>query len=149
MTHPHTALLRRLVHPDDLGHAVSAEVRKAARDALGEHADVLRRTWLYLAGPMTGVEAFNHPAFHAAETRLRAAGYEVLNPARNGLPNDASWCAHMRRDINMLTVCHGIALLPGWDASRGVKLEVEIGNLLGLQVRHIDLWVEKSQREAA
>jgi hypothetical protein len=39
---------------------------------------------LYLAGPMTGIEDFNYPAFNAMAERLRAAGYEVKNPADHG-----------------------------------------------------------------
>ena len=38
---------------------------------------------VYVAGPMTGRELCNFPAFFAAEEYLRGFGYEVLNPARN------------------------------------------------------------------
>ena len=149
MTHAPIALLRRLLSPEDLGHAITTEVRRLATSAInavGMRSDL---TWLYLAGPMTGIEDYNHPAFHAAEDLLRDHGYMVLNPARNGLPHDAPWEHHMRRDIGMLIACDGIALLPGWDASAGAKLEVQIANLLGLRVRTVDLWREKQTWEAA
>ena len=41
-------------------------------------------TVLYIAGPMSGWPESNYPLFHAAEEILREAGYEVINPARNG-----------------------------------------------------------------
>ena len=36
---------------------------------------------IYIAGPMTGLPELNFPAFHAEAARLRAFGYEVINPA--------------------------------------------------------------------
>ena len=36
---------------------------------------------IYCAGPMTGLPELNFPAFHAEAARLRAFGYEVINPA--------------------------------------------------------------------
>ena len=32
---------------------------------------------IYIAGPMSGLPEFNHPAFHAAAAQLRGAGYIV------------------------------------------------------------------------
>jgi len=41
----------------------------------------------YISGPMTGREAYNRPAFFAAETILLASGAaSVFNPARPGIP---------------------------------------------------------------
>lgn len=36
---------------------------------------------VYVAGPMSGYEQFNRPAFHSAAKRLTDKGYVVLNPA--------------------------------------------------------------------
>ena len=35
---------------------------------------------LYIAGPMTGLVAFNFPAFEAARQDLEDAGFEVESP---------------------------------------------------------------------
>lgn len=91
MTHtPAIALLRRLTHPADLGHAVSAEVRMLAANLLHNEADPLAH-WLYIAGPMTGLPDYNYDAFHAAQAELHRAGFVVMNPALNGLPRTAPW----------------------------------------------------------
>ena len=57
---------------------------------------------LYLAGPMTGLPELNFPAFHAEAARLRALGYEVVNPAEINVDPAAGWLACMRADIAQL-----------------------------------------------
>lgn len=89
---------------------------------------------IYLAGPMTGIPELNFPTFHAETARLRALGYEVVNPAEINADPDAGWLACMRDDIVQLVRCDGVALLPGWERSRGATLERHIGTALGLLV---------------
>lgn len=97
---------------------------------------------IYISGPMAGLPGFNKPAFFAAEEALRAAGYYPVNPARNGLPDTAEWHQHMRADIKMLMDCDGLAMLPGWEQSRGAKLEVSIAIVLGMQCNALSAIVE-------
>lgn len=87
---------------------------------------------LYLAGPMSGIEALNFPAFHAEAARLRALGHEVANPAEINIDPTAGWAACMRADIAQLVTCDGVALLPGWQASKGARLEEHIATTLGM-----------------
>ena len=94
---------------------------------------------IYISGPMSGLPQNNYPAFMAAEAALIAAGYEVLNPARNGLPATATWDEHMRVDIIMLMGADGVALLDGWDESRGAAKEVHAAHGL-MPVRPLDVW---------
>jgi hypothetical protein len=110
---------------------------------------------LYLAGPMRGIPDFNFPAFDRAAERLRAQGYEVFSPAdhdrevngaeieanptgdeevariktgfdiRKALKADTSWiCRH----------ADAIALLPGWEQSRGAVAEHALAKALGLTI---------------
>ena len=91
-------------------------------------------TTVYVAGPMTGLPDHNYPAFHAAEALLTDAGYRVLNPARNGtIPGDAC-AACMRLGLRQVLEADAVALLPGWEASRGARLEREVALALGLPV---------------
>lgn len=115
---------------------------------------------LYLAGPMRGIPEFNFPAFFAAEAKLRAQGHEVFNPARRdnehhgvdiskgnatgdedvaasqhgfnlreALGADLAWiCAHGE----------GIAMLPGWEKSKGATAERATAIALGLEVIHVE-----------
>ncbi|WP_283148978.1 DUF4406 domain-containing protein [Silvimonas soli] len=88
---------------------------------------------IYVAGPMTGLADLNFPAFHAEATRLRSLGYVAINPAEiNPDPADA-WTDCMRADIAQLVTCDAIALLPGWQHSRGASLERYIAASLGLR----------------
>ena len=89
---------------------------------------------IYIAGPMSGLPALNFPAFNEAARLLRAAGFDAVNPAEINADPNAGWLACMRQDIAQLVSCDGVALLDGWEKSRGASLEHAIAVGLGLQV---------------
>lgn len=95
------------------------------------------RRW-YVAGPMSGKEQLNFPAFHAEAARLRGLGYQVVSPAEICSEPGVGWAAAMKRDIPALLTCDGIALLPGWLHSKGARLEWSIAHSLGLEIRMAD-----------
>ncbi|MDR7253749.1 hypothetical protein J2X46_002739 [Nocardioides sp. BE266] len=99
---------------------------------------------LYVAGPMSGLPDFNYRAFFDAAAALRGAGYEVENPAENELEGEASWLAFMRMSLVQISKVDGLALLPGWQDSRGASLEVHIAEALGLRLWSVDKWLEAS-----
>ncbi|ARB27262.1 DUF4406 domain-containing protein [Pseudomonas tolaasii] len=88
---------------------------------------------IYLSGPMTGLPDLNFAAFHAMTTNLRAGGHTVTNPAEIN-PNGGTWNDCMRRDIVALMDCETVATLPGWEHSKGARLEVLIAEHLGMKV---------------
>ena len=101
---------------------------------------------VYVAGPMTGLPEFNYPAFREAATELTLRGYEVLCPVDSELENPTpgvpqSWEWYMRRALAMVVAADGVALLPGWEASRGAQIEVTIAKALGMEIREFDKWV--------
>lgn len=90
---------------------------------------------VYISGPMTGLPEFNYPAFHAAEAEWAAAGWEVLNPARNADGDTTHpWAFYIRLDIPLVLSADAIAMLPGWENSRGANLERTIAEALGLPI---------------
>jgi hypothetical protein len=91
---------------------------------------------LYISGPMTGLSDMNFPAFHAEARRLRALGYEVVNPAE--LNPDMAILRHecLRRDLAALLACDAIVLLDGWVDSPGSLLEVRVGVEVGIPIVH-------------
>lgn len=94
---------------------------------------------IYLSGPMTGLPDFNYPAFNAEAARLRALGYEVVNPAEN--PPQASWADYMRQDIPQLLTCDTLALLPAWHNSKGARLEHYVAASMGIfKISAADIW---------
>lgn len=108
-------------------------------------------TTLYIAGPMRGKTLYNFPAFDEAARRLRAHGYAVVNPAEldrvagvhefmtlpDGFIREA-----MKRDLSAICDCDGLALLPGWEESEGVAVEIKLADLLGLRIHAVDSWME-------
>ena len=114
---------------------------------------------LYLAGPMRGIPLFNFPAFHEAAKTLRALGHEVFNPAERdnehhgtdisagNLTGDENQAAaqhgfNLREALaaDLDYVCRhaeGIALLPGWEKSKGAKAEYATANALGLYIIYL------------
>lgn len=111
---------------------------------------------IYLAGPMRGIPEFNFPTFYAAASKLRKQGHFVFSPAerdndrhgvdiskgnatgdeaqatkehgfnlREALGIDLAWiCAH----------AEAIAVLPGWEKSKGATAEHAAATALGLEV---------------
>jgi len=110
---------------------------------------------VYLAGPMRGIPEFNFPAFFAAAEKLRAAGHTVFNPAerdnaRHGTDvskGNLAGCElqaaeqhgfSLREALadDLAFICleaDAIALLPGWENSKGVAAERATAIALGLQ----------------
>lgn len=93
---------------------------------------------VYIAGPMTGIAEFNFPAFNKEAVRLRAEGLTVLNPADHGIVEGAEWADYLRHDIAGLATCQRIHLLPGWEKSKGARLEVTIAQALGMAITLAD-----------
>jgi hypothetical protein len=89
---------------------------------------------IYLSGPMTGIEAFNYPFFNAEAERLRGMGYDVVNPAEVNPDATVTWHECLRKDVAALVTCDAIALLDGWEHSKGAHLELHIAHRVGMEV---------------
>lgn len=89
---------------------------------------------IYIAGPMTGLPQFNYPAFNTMAAQLRAEGFEVENPAENPAPACGSWLGYMRLSLAQMVTCDQVTTLPGWEQSKGARIEVELARVLGLPV---------------
>ena len=89
----------------------------------------------YIAGPMTGIDKFNRPAFDGAAKRLREPGGIVINPADNfGGDQTLQHDQYMRYSIHQLLVATDIYMLKGWMDSAGARVEYEVAMSLGLAV---------------
>ena len=96
---------------------------------------------VYIAGPMTGIAEFNHPAFRKAAKDLRAIGYDVVSPAE--LITDTSTPYQECIDIGLdaLKDCDIVALLNGWTCSNGVAIEFKRAEELNLIILGIETLV--------
>ena len=89
---------------------------------------------IYLSGPMSGRPELNFPAFHAVAETLRSKGLSVTNPAEIKPEGEPSWSSCMRADIKAMLDCCTVALLPGWDDSKGANIEARLALNLGMRV---------------
>ncbi len=110
---------------------------------------------VYLAGPMRGLPYFNHEAFRAGAALLRSQGHEVFNPVesseslygpdiyRNSPAGDESIAGIDGRKVFFLDlefICKhadAVALLPGWERSKGATAERATALALGLELIHL------------
>lgn len=99
---------------------------------------------LYVSGPMTGIPEHNFPAFRQASANLAEVGYEVLDPSRHGADPAFSWEDYLRRDLADVLIVDALALLPGWEASRGATLEVHVAKALGMPCQPVEEFLEKA-----
>lgn len=89
---------------------------------------------VYISGPMTGKATFNFPAFHVEAERLRALGHVAVNPAEINTDVGLEWGNYLRAYIKVLMDCDAIVLLPGWEKSRGARLEFHIAEALSMDI---------------
>lgn len=75
----------------------------------------------YVAGPMTGYDQFNRPAFNAESQRLSDEGHTVLNPAT--LPVGLTQAHYMDICLAMLRCATHIKMLGSWEKSEGARIE--------------------------
>ena len=94
---------------------------------------------LYIAGPMTGYNEYNYPAFNDAEKLLKSVGYEVLNPARQGF--GLEYHDYLKLALADVFECDGIALLRNWDESPGALAEVALADCLGKDSSELAIWL--------
>lgn len=109
---------------------------------------------IYLAGPMSGYDEFNFPAFEAAAKKLREQGHHVFSPAEADdiyfgsreevtrqytEDRDAAFKKCMRVDLGyIMDHAEGIALLPGWEKSKGALAELALARCFHLEEIYIE-----------
>ena len=90
---------------------------------------------VFLSGAVTKRLDTYKEYFDIAETNLRRKGYFVYNPARM-IPSVTDWEIAMRETLNELinNDFDFVYVLKDYKDSKGVKLETEVAEALGIKV---------------
>lgn len=89
---------------------------------------------VYLSGPMTGIPDHNFPMFDRVAAALRHRGWRVISPADFGDRPGETWESHLQRDINLVIGASILVQLPGWENSKGAKLELVVAENFGKHI---------------
>jgi hypothetical protein len=93
----------------------------------------MTRQFTYVCGPISGYPQDNRPAFERAAEILKAEGHKAITPFEVA-PNPTSYEEAMRLDVAFLAEhCGRIAVLPGWQNSRGAKCELHAAQMFGMR----------------
>ena len=87
---------------------------------------------IYISGKITGYEDVAKGQFASAAIMLEKDGHIAIDPFQNGLRTDDLWEKHLAVDLNLLMSCDLLVQLPGWEDSRGARLEYEFAKLRGI-----------------
>jgi len=101
---------------------------------------------LYISGPITGVPNYQEN-FIKAEAILKQAGHNVINPCTVLLDDSATWENYMKADIPLMLACDGLAVLPGWEASAGARLEIDIAQRLNMPIKDVYEWIKNETKK--
>lgn len=119
---------------------------------------------IYLAGRMRGLKNLNFDRFNKEAKNLRAEGHTVFNPAERDIKKygerilkKAQRGSHaaIAKSVGLSTldlarecfladtkwICShadAIALIPGWEKSKGARAEKSLAEAIGLRIIHLD-----------
>lgn len=113
---------------------------------------------IYLAGPMQDYAEFNFPAFAKYTAVLRAEGHVVFSPAEKDLErhgpditkSDTGNLTHIANtgfslrqalEDDTTYICRHadtIAMMPGWEYSKGANAEWALAKALGHKIIYLD-----------
>jgi nucleoside 2-deoxyribosyltransferase len=114
---------------------------------------------IYLAGPMRGYPNFNRAAFANWADILRQKGHEVFSPAEQSaklfgeavrdnaggdegqMGGDQMTTSRTVFSLDMQWIClhaDAVALIPGWEKSKGATAEAAVGRALPIIVQPVE-----------
>lgn len=78
----------------------------------------------YLSAGMTGIPNGNREIFYTSANYFRSLGLKIINPCDEDNSNQ-SWSYNLKRDSRIIMDLNvNIILLPPWETSRGVDVEL-------------------------
>ncbi len=111
---------------------------------------------IYCSGPMSGLPNNNYEEFHKNTKFLRDLGWTVISPAEMDAAlgvdptqpfSEEQYLNTLRHDYKALADCDAIAFIPGWESSRGARLESDFANVLKLDRYRVDASTSYFEKE--
>ena len=88
---------------------------------------------VYLSGPITNTKNYKGLFMFVEELAALDDAEQIYNPAAQ-IPARSSWEQAMHRCLSEITNYDTVVLLPGWNASRGARLESDVALACGIHV---------------
>ena len=103
----------------------------------GEHITrQLKGKKIYLSGQITGKRNYKGLFLFAERLARFCDASRVFNPASQ-IPDSLDYGQAMRRCVVALAECDAIVMLPGWNFSKGAKVEHEVAKACGMNLVYI------------
>lgn len=88
---------------------------------------------VYLSGPITNTKNYKGLFMFAGELIEFGEAKQIYNPTLQ-IPASFSWKQAMHRCLSEITAYDTIVMLPGWNVSRGARLERDVALACGMHV---------------
>ena len=88
---------------------------------------------VYLSGPITNTKNYKGLFMFAEELTALGDAEQIYNPAAQ-IPSSSSWEQAMHRCLSEITNYDTVVMLPGWNVSRGARLEHDVAIACGIRV---------------
>ena len=86
---------------------------------------------VYLSGPITNTKNYKGLFMFAEELAALGDAEQIYNPAAQ-IPASSSWEHAMAQCLSEITSYDTIVMLPGWNDSRGARLELDVALACGI-----------------
>nr|DAW83407.1 MAG TPA: N-deoxyribosyltransferase [Caudoviricetes sp.] len=88
---------------------------------------------VYLSGPITNVKNYKGLFMFAEKLADFGEAKQIYNPAAQ-IPSSSSWVQAMHRCLSEITNYDTAVMLPGWNTSRGARLERDVALACGMHI---------------
>lgn len=88
---------------------------------------------VYLSGPISGVKNYKG-LFMFAQKLVELSDASMIYSPATRVPARFSWEQAMNQCLSEITKCETVVMLPGWNVSRGARLERDVALACGVHI---------------